>query len=111
MSGLPLLITDFLVFWFYEAPKGLLAYFGSFNTALLKLFSFRLLLVTFFKPWKNEYRKGLVGFSIGMGMFIKSWILLFDVLLLAGFVALELVAVIGFILWPFVTIGILFVNI
>src|SRR5258706_4109807 len=110
MSGLPFLITDFLVFWFYEAPKGLFLYFGSFNTAFLKLFSFRLLVSTFFKPWKNEYRKGLIGFSIGMGMFIKGWIILFDIVLLGVFLVLETATLLAFLLWPFVTVSILFIK-
>jgi hypothetical protein len=110
MGKLPLLILDGLYFWFFEAPKGLVLYFYSFNEALLKLFSFRLLLYTYFKPWKNEYRKGLVGFSIGMGMFIKSWILLFDILILLLFIILETSTVAAFILWPFATVALFFVK-
>ncbi len=111
MGKLPLLIFDAFFFWFFEAPKGLALYFFSFNNALLKLFSFRLLLSTYFKPWKNEYRKGLVGFSIGMGMFIKTWIILFDIVLLLLFTVLEILAILAFILWPFATVVLFFYKI
>jgi len=111
MGKLPVLILDALFFWFIEAPKGLTLYFLSLNDALLKLFSFRVLLSTYFKPWKNEYRKGLVGFSIAMGMFIKGWTILFDLALLLVFIVIEIAAVLAFVLWPFATLGLFFIKI
>jgi hypothetical protein len=100
---------DFLRFWFFQAPKELVLYFLSLNKAFLQLFSLGLLLRTFFKPIKNEYRNGLVGFSIGMGIFVKTWIILFDTALLLLLTAFELVFVIAFVLWPFATIALLLV--
>jgi len=44
---------------------------------------------TFFKPWKNEYREGLVGFSIVMGMIIKSLFIFADLCLFAGLLLVE----------------------
>lgn len=99
---------DFLFFWFIQAPKGLINYFSSFNTAFLKLFSFRQFVSTFFKPWKNEYRQGLVGFSIAMGIIIKSFMIIFDISLLVIFLIVECVLVLAFIAWPFATIVLLF---
>ena len=64
-----LLPVQFLKFWFIDAPRNLIAFFNSLNNAFLQLCSLPLLLKTYFKPWKNEYREGLVGFSIGMGIF------------------------------------------
>lgn len=95
--ALPLI---FLKFWFFEAPKGLIAFFGSCNRVFLQLFSLPLLIKTFFRPWKNEYREGLVGFSIGMGMFIKTFVILVDTLLLVFLLIFELAVVIGFIGLP-----------
>lgn len=103
--SLPLL---FLRFWFLEAPIGLLSFFGSLNHAFLQLFSLPLLVKTFFKPWKNEYRKGLVGFSIGMGMFIKTFFILADLILLFVLLAIELVVVVIFLTWPIATALLLF---
>lgn len=98
----------FLKFWYLEAPKGLLAFFASLNEAFLKLFSLSLLVRTYFKPWKNEYRKGLVGFSIGMGMFIKTFFILADLILLFALLAIEFVVVAIFLTWPIATALLLF---
>ncbi|MDP3987600.1 MAG: hypothetical protein Q8P80_00445 [Candidatus Levybacteria bacterium] len=98
----------FLKFWFLEAPKGLISFFVSLNRAFLNSFSLLLLIKTYFKPWKNEYRKGLVGFSIGMGMFIKSIVIIADIVLLLILLAIEVGAVAGFIFWPIATILLLF---
>lgn len=99
-----LLPLEFLRFWFIDSPKNIVAFFASLNNAFLQLFSLPLLLKTFFKPWKNEYRKGLVGFSIGIGMFIKTWVILADTILLLILLSLEILIFIGFMLWPILTI-------
>ena len=106
-STLPL---TFLRFWFLEAPLGLLGFFGSLNSAFIQLFSLPLLIRTYFLPWKNEYRKGLVGFSIGMGMFIKTFVILADIILLFLLLLVEIVVVVGFIFWPVGTLLLLFVK-
>lgn len=62
----------FFIFWFLQAPRNVFAFFLSLNKAYLTLFSIQILLKTYFKPWKNEYREGLIGFSIAMGIFIKT---------------------------------------
>lgn len=98
----------FLRFWFIEAPMGLIAYFASFNKAFFELFSPGLLARTFFKPWKNEYRKGLVGFSIGMGIAIKSMVILVDMIIFVILLACEGIFLFAFLAWPFATIGLLF---
>lgn len=82
----------------------LVVFFGSLNQAFLRLFSLSLLIRTFFKPIKNEYRKGLVAFSIGMGMFIKSIIIFADVCLLFLLIALEVMLFIFFVSLPVATI-------
>jgi hypothetical protein len=46
------------------------------------LLSIPLLLKTFFKPLKNEYREGLVLFSVLMGMAVKSFLLLISLFIL-----------------------------
>ncbi|MFH1832717.1 MAG: hypothetical protein ABH816_00930 [Candidatus Levyibacteriota bacterium] len=94
----------FLRFWFLEAPASIMSFFGSLNHAFLEMFSLSLLVKTFFKPWKNEYRKGLVGFSIGMGMFVKSIVIIADIVLLLLLLSAEIIFILAFILWPIVTI-------
>ena len=82
----------------------LIVFFASLNRAFLHLFSLPLLLKTFFKPWKNEYREGLVGFSIGMGMFIKTFVIAADLIILLFLLAIEILIFTVFLLWPVVAI-------
>ncbi|MBF8249545.1 MAG: hypothetical protein HW400_146 [Candidatus Levybacteria bacterium] len=99
-----LLPFQFLRFWFIDFPKNLIIFFASLNKAFLQLFSLPLLVRTYFKPWKNEYRQGLVGFSIGMGMFVKTFVILADFILLLLLFLLEVLFVAGFVAWPILTI-------
>ncbi len=101
LTTLPL---TFLKFWFLEAPIGLIGFFGSLNKAFLQLFSLPLLVRTYFKPWKNEYREGLVGFSIGMAMFIKTFVIIADIVLLLFLLSFELAFIVAFVFWPIGTI-------
>lgn len=98
-SSLPFI---FLKFWYIELPYALIVFFGSLNRAFLHLFSLPLLVRTYFKPWKNEYREGLVGFSIAMGMFIKTFIILADLSIFLLLFALEVLALIAFLSLPMV---------
>ncbi len=109
MTGLFLLPVIFLRFWFFEAPVSILSFSLSLNKAFLQLFSLPLLVKTYFKPWKNEYRQGLVGFSIAMGIFIKTFVILADLLLFLCLLIIELAFFLMFIFWPFATIYLLFI--
>lgn len=95
--SLPLI---FVKFWYIESPVLLITFFTLLNQALLKLFSLPLLVRTYFKPWKNEYREGLVGFSIGMGMFIKTFAIVADLTIILGFLVGEIMFSILFLLLP-----------
>lgn len=109
MTGLILLPISFLKFWFFEAPRAILHFSVSLDKAFLQLFSLPLLIKTYFKPWKNEYRKGLVGFSIAMGMFIKTFVILADLLLFFFLLIIELTFFLMFIFWPFATVYLQFI--
>lgn len=87
-------------FWFVDAPFSLIAYFASLNGAFLKFFSVGILLNTFFKPLKNEYREGLVLFSRFAGMAIKTLFMLVAFLLLLMLMAFELLCIVLFIAAP-----------
>ncbi|MDP2637447.1 MAG: hypothetical protein Q8P26_00095 [Candidatus Levybacteria bacterium] len=93
-----------------ESPKGLIYFFSSLNNAFLELFSLPLFVKTFFKPWKNEYRKGLVGFSIGMGMFLKSIVITVDIILLFILLALETIVLFLFFAWPLSLVVLFFLK-
>lgn len=98
----------FLKFWYFEAPEGLISFFASLNNSFLQLLSLPLLVRTYFKPWKNEYRKGLVIFSIAMGIFIKSFVIMADLILILLLFFLEIIFFISFLSWPVATIFLLF---
>ncbi len=105
---LPLVIAKF---WYIDAPLAFVSYFGSLNSSFFRFFSFSALLKTFFQPIKNEYRQGLVGFSIGMGMFIKSVLILFSLLLFILLLVFEFLFLFGFILLPFFSFFLLFFTV
>ena len=98
----------FLKFWFFEAPRAQLIFFASLNRAFLHVFSFSPLFKTFFKPWKNEYREGLVVFSLFMGMFVKTIVIAVDIVLLLLLFAFEVTFILGFVFWPIVSVYLLF---
>ncbi|MBA3723540.1 MAG: hypothetical protein H0W89_01450 [Candidatus Levybacteria bacterium] len=98
----------FLKFWFFESPLALLKFFFSLNRSFLQLFSLPLFLKTYFKPIKNEYRQGLVAFSVAVGMFVKTWLILANLLMLILLLLFEVTVFIGYIFLPFATIWLLF---
>lgn len=110
MQKIAPLLLNILKFWYLEAPKNILKLFLSLNKNFLGVFSLTLMLKTFFRPWKNEYREGLVGFSIFMGMLIKSLFILADLVLFAGLILVEIVLFIGFLVWPLATFILPFIK-
>jgi hypothetical protein len=98
----------FLKFWFYESPMALLKFFWSLNGAFFHLFSLPVFLKTYFKPLKNEYRPGLVGFSRAIGMIIKTWFIIADVLMFALLLLLEVTIFVTYIFLPIATVWLLF---
>ncbi len=98
----------FLKFWFYESPVGIYKFFASLNNAFFQLFSLPLLVKTYFKPLKNEYRQGLVGFSIGMGMFVKTFFIIADVIMLVLLLLFEVTVLVSFVFLPIATFWLLF---
>lgn len=110
MSAYLTLPIAFLKFWFLEAPIGMFHFFGLFNRSLIHWLSLPLLLETFLKPLKNEYREGLVGFSIGMGIFVKTVLILIDLIIFLFVFVLEIVAIILFVGLPFLSLYVLFAG-
>ena len=105
--SLPLL---FLKFWYIDAPLRLVKYFFSVNHAVLQILSLPIMVRTFFKPLKNEYRKGLVVFSIGMGIFVKTILIFVDVVAFLFVIFLEITFLTFFIWWPLLTFLTLFIR-
>lgn len=103
--GLPLI---FVKFWFIDSPLEILRYFGYLNASFLRFFALPMMFTTFFKPLKNEYREGLVGFSIGMGMLVKTVLIIVELFLFGFLLTVEAIFIITFILLPFLSFLILF---
>lgn len=99
---------DFLKFWYLESPREIIGFFASLNNAFFQLFSLPLYLRTFFKPLKNEYRQGLVGFSRGMGIALKTILIMVDIIILIPLLFIELLTLFFFLAFPILTILMLF---
>lgn len=99
----------FIKFWYFDAPLGMIGYFSSLNNAFFELLSLPLFLRTFFKPLKNEYRQGLVGFSRAMGMLVKSFFIMVDLAIFSIILVLELCSLAIFLLFPLITILLFYV--
>ena len=99
---------SFLKFWFVEAPVGIYDFFTSLNHAFFQMFGLPLFIKTFFEPLKNEYRPGLIGFSRAMGVIVKSFIIIADLVIFIPLLAIEMVIFVGFITFPIITIITLF---
>src|SRR5438045_7913032 len=97
-----------LKFWFIESPVALFKFFASFNSAFFQLFSLPLLLQTYFKPLKNEYRQGLVGFSRAMGIVIKSFFIIVDILFFSLMLIVELTVLAIFLIFLIFTVFMLY---
>jgi len=98
-----------LTFWYIESPVSLMRCFISINKGFFQLFSLPLFLKTYTKPLKNEYREGLVGFSIAIGVVIKTGFIIADTLMLLILLFLEAVVFIAFLAFPIATIALLFI--
>ena len=107
IGGGTYLLFLFLHWWFIEATFGLLKFLRFLLAFFYQILGIREIFRTFFKPWKNEYREGLVGFSIFMGIFFKVLFLLFDFFFFGILVLLEFIILATWFLIPFsVFIGI-----
>lgn len=99
----------FLKFWYIDAPIKIINFFLSLNHSFLQILSLPLMIKTFFRPLKNEYRKGLVFFSIVMGIVIKTFLIVFDLIIYLAIIILEIMFIILFLTWPVLTFLILFI--
>jgi hypothetical protein len=98
----------FLKFWYFDIPWEMLAYFFSLNNYMMKLLALPLSIKTYFKPLKNEYREGLVGFSRAMGMIIKTGIITAGLFIFSIMITIETIIFLSFLLFPVATIALLF---
>lgn len=98
----------FLKFYFFELPLRCVSFYADVNKAFFQLFSLPLLFTTFFKPWKNEYRKEFVPVAIGIGMSVKATVISIVLLLFVFLFLFEVLSTLFIVWWPVLTIVILF---
>src|SRR3972149_9042329 len=92
---------EFLVWWFLEAPVTLAKILRFIFFAFVHLFAFKELFTTFFRPWKNEYREGLVRTAIFIGAFIKTLLIIFDIFIFSLLGIVEIAVFAGWLILPF----------
>ena len=78
-----------IAFWYKDVLVGLINFFVLFNRYTASLLSLPLLLRTYFKPLKNEYRDGLVIFSVLFGMVIKTFLISITLLIILAILLAE----------------------
>ena len=101
LAKLPL---EFIRWWFLEAPFTLTKILLWVFNAFIHLFSFKSLFTTFFKPWKNEYREGLVRTAIFIGAFMKSLLIVFDLFMFGVIACIEGIILITWVSLPFLVL-------
>ena len=103
-SYIALLPISFITWWFSNNIKLIYKILSFIFLTTVHLFGYKSLFKTFFKPWKNEYREGLVGFSRLIGASIKSILIFTETFFI---IILFLVLAVVFIFWvllPFIVI-------
>lgn len=108
--GLLLYPYFLVVFWYRDFFSGSVRVSAQILEYTASLLSVPLLLKTFFKPLKNEYREGLVLFSVLAGIFIKSLILLATLFILAIIALVLLLVNVVVLLLPAIIIGFIFLK-
>lgn len=88
------------IFWYKSILGSVFGFFVDFNRYAASLLSTPLLIKTFFRPLKNEYRQGLVFFSIIFGMIVKSFLIFITALILVFLICVEVLVMILLICLP-----------
>src|SRR3989304_8404149 len=103
--------TALLTWWFLESPKLIFKILSFIFAFTAHQVGYKSLFKTFFKPWKNEYREGLVRFSIFMGMFMKSILIFADTVILLILLFLETIFFFVWVILPVIIIWLLYASI
>lgn len=102
MSAFLLYPIYLFIFWYKDVLVGLFNFYAVFNKYVAQLLSLPLLFKTFIKPLKNEYRQGLVVFSIVSGIVIKSVLISIDLLILLLLLSTEMFSLLIVALFPLI---------
>ena len=112
------LVLDYFIWWYSDGFIRLLKYLKAYIVILADNFSVRIILRTFFQPWKRDVTptKGLSldkRFQVwvwnliarGFGMIIKGVTFLIFLVFFIILVVIELLAIIIWLLFPIIILG------
>lgn len=99
-----------VLFWYKDILGSVFIFFIQINRYAASILSVPQFLKTYFKPVKNEYRDGLILFSIILGIVIKSFLLVISILILLVMLLLEVMVLSLFILMPIIMIYVLIIG-
>ena len=97
-----------IIFWYKDVIGSFYNFFIDCNRYVASLLSLSLLTRTFFKPLKNEYRDGLVIFSILFGIAIKSVLISVSLLIIFCILFVEFMVGIFLLALPLLLIALMF---
>ena len=118
------MIVDYISWWYTRGLARLLKYLKAYIIILADSLSLRVVITTFFKPWKRDARPTskmsldqrfrIWGFNLiarGFGMVIKFFTLVIFLILFLALVILEILAFIIWLLMPLLIIEALVLGI
>lgn len=100
----------YLSFWFVEAPIALSENLFKLLLALEHFLSVTLMLKTFFRPWKNERRKGYVIHAIAIAATLRFCLIILDLFLLATVLIIGAFAILLLVALPVIGVFFLFLG-
>ena len=103
-SYIVFLPVNFVVWWFTDNIRLIYKILSFIFLTVVHLFGYKSLFTTFFKPWKNEYREGLVGFSRLIGTAIKSTLIFTETFFIIILFTVLVAVFIFWVLLPFIVI-------
>ena len=109
-SYIALLPVSFVSWWFSENIKLIYKILSFIFLTTVHLSGYKSLFKTFYKPWKNEYRQGLVGFSRLIGASIKSTLIFTETFFIIILFLLLAVTFLFWVLLPFIVIWGIYVG-
>lgn len=77
------IFADFANWWTIRFPKAILTSIKITVLVISHFLSLQTNLKYFFVPWKNERRPGYVGIAIGIGITIRTMIIVINILLVS----------------------------
>ena len=103
-SYIATLPVTFFTWWFLESPKIIYKILYFTFVSVVHQLGYKSLFKTFFKPWKNEYREGLVGFSVVMGIAIKTLLIFVESFVILFLLVVTIPIFISWVLLPFLVL-------